>query len=287
MGERRHPVAVGAGVIAPVGELVARSGELFGQRRLRFLRPVRRRLGLLDACLGRMGLLARRIGRGRGVPPAREQQAGFGEADLVGQGLVPLGLLGLAPQRGDLAVQAGHQVLEAGEIGFGLPELAFGIAPADVKAGDACRLLEHHPPLVGLGGDDRGDLALADEGGRVCAGRRVREHQRDVLRPHVATVDAIGAAGATLDPADDLEFLALVAAGVQHDFGKIARRALRGTGEDHVVHPARAQRFGRILAHHPADRLEQVGLAAAVGADHAGEARLDAQLGRLDEALEA
>jgi hypothetical protein len=56
---------------------------------------------------------------------------------LLGQRLVALGLLGLAPQRGDLAVEPGHQVLEPGEVGLGLPELALGVAAADVQAGDA------------------------------------------------------------------------------------------------------------------------------------------------------
>ena len=56
-----------------------------------------------------------------------------------------------------------------------------------------------------------------------------------------------------------------------------------GAGEDHVVHAGRAHGLVRAFAHHPAQRLEQVGFAAAIGADHAGQARLDQQFGRLDE----
>src|SRR3712207_7266595 len=44
--------------------------------------------------------------------------------------------------------------------------------------------------------------------------------------------------------------------------------------------------LGRAFAHHPADRFEEVGLAAAVGSDDPGQPRLDPQLGWLDEALE-
>ena len=46
----------------------------------------------------------------------------------------------------------------------------------------------------------------------------------------------------------------------------------RGAGEDHVVHGGRAHALVRGLAHHPAQRFEQVRLAAAVGADDAGQA---------------
>jgi hypothetical protein len=182
----------------------------------------------------------------------------------------------------------GHQVLEPGEVGLGLPELALGVAPADVQARDPGRFLEHHPPLGGLGGDHRGDLALADQRRAVRAGRRVGEHQRHVLRAHVAAVDAVGAARAALDPAGHHELLAFgVGWRGSTTSAKSRGGTLRGAGEDHVVHPARAHRLGRSLAHDPADRLEQVGLAAPVGPDDPGQTRFDAQLGRLDEALEA
>ena len=48
-----------------------------------------------------------------------------------------------------------------------------------------------------------------------------------------------------------------------------------------------AHLLGRGLAHHPLQRLDQVRLAAAVGADDAGHAGLDGELRRIDEGLEA
>src|SRR6185369_13500788 len=74
---------------------------------------------------------------------------------------------------------------------------------------------------------------------------------------------------------------------VDRDLCEIALRTGGGAGEDDVFHPPAAHRFGRTLAHHPADRLKQVGLAAAIGANHSGQPRLDVQLGGFDEALEA
>ena len=79
-----------------------------------------------------------------------------------------------------------------------------------MEPGDPRGFLQHHPPFGGLGGDDRGDPALADQRGRMRAGGGIGEDQRHVLGAHVAAVDAVGAARAALDPADDLEFLAVV-----------------------------------------------------------------------------
>jgi hypothetical protein len=159
-----------------------------------------------------------------------------------------------------------------------------------VQAGDPGRLLEHHAPLGRLGGDYRGDAPLADQRRAVGTRGGVGKDQPDILGAHVATVDAIGGAGAALDPADDFELAAPGIVGVglggQRHFGKGACRPRRAAGEDHVVHPGAAHRLGRRLAHDPAQRLEQVGLAAAVGADDSRQPRFDAQFGRLDEALE-
>ena len=41
------------------------------------------------------------------------------------------------------------------------------------------------------------------------------------------------------------------------------------------------------FAHHPAQRFDQVRLAAAVRPDHAGQARLDQEIGRFDKRFEA
>ena len=71
------------------------------------------------------------------------------------------------------------------------------------------------------------------------------------------------------------------------DLGEIERRPRRGAGEDRVAHLAAAQPARRGLAHHPAQRVDAIRLAAAVGPDDAGQARLDQQVGRVPERLEA
>jgi hypothetical protein len=120
-----------------------------------------------------------------------------------------------------------------------------------VEPGDPRRFLQHRAAFGGAGGDHRGDAALAHECGAVRAGGRVRKDQRHVLRPHVAPVDAVGAACAALDAADDFKLSAegagRVRLGREHRFGKVARGAARGAGEDHVFHAAAAHRTGPSL----------------------------------------
>ena len=69
----------------------------------------------------------------------------------------------------------------------------------------------------------------------------------------------------------------------EHEARVALARALLSLG----FHARAAQRFRAVLAHRPAQRFEQIGLAAAVGADDAGQARLNDKLRRIDEGLEA
>ena len=156
-----------------------------------------------------------------------------------------------------------------------------------MQPGDTRRFFQHLAPFCRFRRDHPGNLALADKGRRMRAGRGIGKDQRDILRPHIAPVQAIGAARAAFDPAGDFQFLTLIRFGVQDNFGEIAGRALRRAGEDHIFHPATAHGFGRIFAHDPADRFKQIGFAAAVRADDAGQPGFNAQFGRLDKALES
>ena len=126
-------------------------------------------------------------------------------------------------------------------------------------------------------------------------GTGIREQHLDVARARLAAVDAVGRAVAAADPARDLELARLGEAGqalrppaqLEPHLGHVVRRARRRAVEDHVLHLVAAQALGRALAHGPAQRLDDVGLAAAVRADDAGQAGLELQLDRLGERLEA
>ena len=233
---------MGGAIIAPIGQFIAGFGQRLGRAVLRILRGFHRGLGSGDArlcplCLGPGG-----FGGRSGIAPAGEDQPRFGQLDLVAQRLVALGRACLPAQRADLLIELTHQVFEPGQIGLGRAQFLFGVFAADVQPGDPGGFLQHHPALGRFGGDDSGDLALADEGRGVRPGGGIGKDQIDVLGPDIAAIDAVGAARAALDPADDFEFAVVVTRiGVEHDFGKVARRARCRASEDHVFHPAAAQ----------------------------------------------
>src|SRR3954453_12415291 len=124
----------------------------------------------------------------------------------------------------------------------------------------------------------------------------IRKEQLYVPRAHFAAVDAVGGTTATGDAPAHLDGRGFVVgegsvAGAvvdaQRHFGEIARRAVAGAGENDVIHLAAAQPLCRGLAHDPAQRLDQVGLATTIRPDDTGQPRLDRQLGRFNEGFEA
>ena len=231
-----------------------------------------------------------------GLAPLQMQQQGLGPPDLARQLLVAFRLSRLPLQAVELRDELADDVAEAGEVAFGRVQPELGLVAAAVQAGDAGCILQHPAALLRLGVDDLADLALADQRRRAGAGRRVLEQQLDVAGTGVAAVDAVGGAGLALDAARDLDDVGVVELGrgdargvVEEDrhFRPVAGRARVGAGEDHVVHGGGAHRLVRGLAHHPAKRLEQVRLAAAVRTDDPGQPPLDHKLGRLHERFEA
>src|SRR5690606_23153158 len=109
-------------------------------------------------------------------------------------------------------------------------------------------------------------------------------------------VDAVDRTRLALDAARYLQFVGVIEGGrrrairiveEEHHLGGVARGPGRGAGEDHVVHAGRAHVLVRAFAHHPAQRLDEVRLAAAVRPDDAGQSALDDEFGGIDEGLEA
>ena len=251
-----------------------------------------------DGGVGLASFGAGRFGAGVRFAPAGKQSAAFGNADLVGQANIAFGRLGLPPQGIGTRIHVEQDFVEPSKIGFGRAQFLFGILAPDMKAGDARRFLQHGAALLRARGNDGGDPPLADQRRAVRTGRGVGEDQRDILGPDILAIGAIGAARAALDPASDFQFavgadlyrveqFTLFLHGQQRHFGEVALRSAGGAGEDDILHARAAHRFGAGFAHDPADRFQQVGLAAAIGADDAGQSRLDPQFGGVDEALEA
>jgi len=127
-------------------------------------------------------------------------------------------------------------------------------------------------------------------------GGGVGEQDLRIAGPDVARVRLVGRPGVAGDAADDFERVGFVEAlrcytpGIvdrENDFREVPRGTAGGAGEDHVLHAPAAHRRGPGFAHHPAQRLEEVRLAAAVRADDPRQPIGDHEIGGIDEALEA
>ena len=285
--------------------------SMMGGCLFRFCLPQRRqdcgRLGLGGRSLGgdfcRVGhiggsdgqFLGRADSLGLSGDPAQMMRQRLGLADMPGQISIARGLAGLALQAGKLAFDFADDVFQARQVGFRGAQAQFGLVAALMQAANAGGFLQDGAARQGLLADQKANLALAHEGGRARAGRGVGKEYLHVALAHVAAVDAIDAAGLALDAArhfDRIEIDVGAAGGAvgivdeQRDLGHVAGRPAGAAREDHIVHLAAADGRGPGFAHHPAHRIEQVGLAAAVRADHGGQTRFYEQLRRFDEGFE-
>ena len=189
-----------------------------------------------------------------------------------------------------------QHIADAREIGLGCPEPQLRLVPPRMQTGDAGRIFQNTATLFGLSVDDLADLALPHEGRRPRAGGVIFKQDFDVARARVPTIDAVSRARLAFDTARHFQRVAIVELGrraaiavVEEDrhFRHVAAGASIGAGKDHVVHRRAAHGFVRGFPHHPAQRFKQVGLAAPIRADDAGQASADHKFGRLDERFKA
>src|SRR6185437_9518251 len=174
-------------------------------------------------------------------------------------------------------------------------DAAFGLLAAFLVARDARGLFQVHAQLFRVRLDDVGNDALLDD--RVTARTQAgaEEQVGDVTPAAAHAVEEIVRLRIAPDHALDRNLVvtrvlaADRAVGIvedQLDHGLPDRLASGRTGKDHVGQRLATQAAGRALAHHPADRVDDVGLAATVGADDAGEVGREMQHRRIYEGLE-
>ena len=219
---------------------------------------------------------------GAAVELAQLQSQHFGRepALLFLQRLVAARRGGLPLQMADLLVDLVAHVLQALEVLARLAYAAFGLAAPLLVLRDASRLLDEGAHVLGLGLDDARDHALLDDRVAARAEAGAQEQLRDVLAAAARAIDEVARGAIARNEPLQRDFVvarvgpADLAVGVveeQLDGGGADRLACRRAVEDDVRHGLAAQVLGGELAHDPAHGVDDVGLAAAVGPDDAGE----------------
>ena len=235
-------------------------------------------------------------GRGqRGLHPhsvvGEQSGGGIAQRGLDGGGL-RCGL-GLPAQRSQLPIEFAPQIGEAVEVRLQSGELAHRFVLASAVLEHAGGLFDEAAALERIGMEDRVEAALTDDDVHLLAQAGVVEQLLDVQQPGRCPVDGVlGPAGAEQGPGDrdlgvvDGDGSVGVVDGQGH-LGAAQCLPLRCAGEDDVVHLPAAQVLRPLLAHHPGQGVDDIGLARSVGSDDAGDARLESECRRRGKGLES
>ena len=163
--------------------------------------------------------------------PAQMQQQRLGSPHLSGNVAVAHGLPRLGLERSDLRGKLADDVFGPREVVLGGLEPQLRLVAAHMQSGNAGRLFQHAPALVGSCLDDLADTALMHERRRSRSGRGIGKQHGDVARAHLAAIDAEDRALLAHDPARDFERvvvierrrrLAVAVVDQNADFGMIA-----------------------------------------------------------------
>ena len=209
---------------------------------------------------------------------------------------IPLGQRCLTLEVGQPTAELLAQVVQAIEVLQRVAYPVLGLAPALLVHGDAGRLLEHVAQVLRPRLDNSGDRSLLDDRVAARAEPRAVEHVHHVPAPAPGAVQPVRGLAFAHDLAAhrDLVVRGKAAAGptveVVEDqlHARTAHRLARPRAvEHHVRHGVAAQTARGELAHHPANRIDDVRLAAAVRSDHADDAAGELDGGGVDEGLEA
>jgi hypothetical protein len=231
-----------------------------------------------------------------GIALAGQPQHLLRRLDLGVQFAEPGRLLGLRLQMLQLFSKLLADILDTQQVFPGVLQTQFGLAPALAVFRHARRFLEEVADVLGFRLDDARDHALLDDGVAAPAETGTEENVGDVTAPHMLVVDVVtGFAVALKHPLDrDLAVLGPCPGGLaqavienQLDAGAGNRLALPRPVEDDVLHAFAAQLLGGGFAKHPAHRIDDVGLAAAIGAHYADKLARNRDVRGVDEGFES
>ncbi len=181
--------------------------------------------------------------------------------------------------------------MHALEVALGLLQPPQRFGPARLVVGDAGRFLEQRPPLVGAQREGLIDKPLADDGVGALGQPAGCQQVGHVLQAHVAAVDEVLVVAGAEGAAGDLDLAEVdgqpAVAVVEGDgcLGHAGARPLLAAGEDHVGRAPGAQRAIALLAQHPAQRIGDIALAAAVGPNDGRDTVVEDELRARGERL--
>ena len=158
------------------------------------LLALRARLGGGFLCGGELGLVAAQVIAGE-LPPSLERLALDSRMQLGGFGLA----LERAQARAGLALHVERSI----EVVLGARELQLRPAPALAVLAESGGLLDQHPAVARLGGHDRLDPALGDDGVHLLAESGVRQHLDHVDQPAASAGEPVLALAVAIEPAHD------------------------------------------------------------------------------------
>ena len=212
------------------------------------------------------------------------------------QRVVAQGNLSLLFKPFQVGIEFAQDIVNAGQVFARVVQAIGGFAAALLVFGDAGGFFEEQAQFLGLGLDDAADRALANDGVGTRPQPGAQKHVLHIAPAHRLVVQVIARIAVAAEHPLDGDFfkLAPLAAGavvgiVKHqlDAGAAGRLARGGAAENHVLHRLAAQ-LGRLaFPQHPTHRVHDVGLAAAVGPDHAHQLPRQLEMGRIGKGLES
>ena len=275
------------------GPLAGAGGVQTGSGRIHALRVPRLRLvGSLEAPLRRLQPPARQPGLGPGCPPLFTRQAATQRGQTLGQAPLLQRRLPLAGQLLETGLGLPEAVGQPLHRGAHLLEAPERVVAGDPEGADAGGLLHQGAPLAGGRLDDRLDVVLGDHRIAVLGQPGAAQKPLDVAEPGTFAIDPVLDVASAHDAAADRHLgvvdrqLPVLVVQDQLDLGHTHPVAPLTAGKDHLVEAAAPELPGVGLTQCPADGVDQVALATAVGTDHAGDARLESDLGAVGEGLE-
>ncbi len=159
-----------------------------------------------------------------------------------------------------LGLEGDQHIVDPFQIGFRPAQAKLGFVAPRMQAGNPSRFFQQSSPIRGFGCDQLADLALTDQRRRTRAGRRIGKQQLHVAGAKFLAVDAICRALRTLDPATDIQLIAIIerrrreppgVVDFEDDLGDVPQRLVGRAPEDDIVHLAAAHLLGGGFAHHP------------------------------------